>query len=116
MLAKLGVSYSTDLLKAPETWGKEIIVFPIDWAPKMTVKGYEELRFAPEWSKAKHNNFWTLVMAWKVNTTAEISLDELHVNLESYYDGLMTPNHWSQEFPEPKSEPKSCPRALVRAA
>ncbi|WP_456438278.1 serine hydrolase [Psychroserpens sp.] len=102
MLKELGVTYSVDLLNADDTWGKEIITFPIEWAPKMTVKGYEDLRFAPEWSKAKHKEFWSLVMAWKVVTTTEISLDELQVNLESYYDGLMTPNHWSEEFPKPK--------------
>ncbi len=104
MLKEMGVSYDVNLLQADFTWGKEIITFPIEWAPKMTVKGFEELRFAPKWSDAKHEDFWSLVMAWKVSATSEITIDELQTNLEAYYDGLMTPNHWSQEFPKPKLE------------
>ena len=104
MLKELGVTYSVDLLNGDDTWGKEIITFPIDWAPKMTVKGYEDLRFAPEWSNPKHDDFWSLVMAWKVITPAEITMNELQSNLEGYFDGLMIPNHWSQEFPKPNLE------------
>ncbi|WP_052172418.1 serine hydrolase [Psychroserpens jangbogonensis] len=104
MLKELEVDYLIDLLKVDDTWVKEIITFPIGWAPKMTVNGFEELRFAPEWSNAKHEDFWSLVMAWKLITPTEITMDELQINLESYYDGLMTPNHWSKEFPKPSLE------------
>lgn len=101
MLKELGVTYSVELLNADDTWGKEIITFPIDWAPKMTVTGFEELRFAPEWSNINHNDFWSLAMAWKINTPSEISIDNLQKNLEGYFDGLMIPNHWSENFPKP---------------
>lgn len=93
-----------DILQSKDGWGKEIIVFPIDWAPKMNVKGYEDLRFAPAWSKPDHEQFWSLIMGWKINTTKELSLKTLHSNLEGYFDGLMIPNHWAQDFPKPTLE------------
>lgn len=34
-------------LEADSSWGSEIIPFPVDWAPGMTLTGYEELLFAP---------------------------------------------------------------------
>ncbi len=90
------------IIKADTTWGKEIIKFPIDWAPKIVYKGFEELRFAPEWSNNDHEEFWTLVMSWSVETTKEIPLKELEFNLNHYFDMLMKPNHWAEEFPEPE--------------
>ena len=100
-LKKPSKTYSTELLKAPDTWGKEIIVFPIEWAPKMNVIGYEDLRFAPNWSNSEHDDFWSLVMAWKIYDFKDISLEYLESNLVAYFDGLMTPNHWSQDFQKP---------------
>ena len=90
------------ILKADSTWRTEIIPFPIDWLPKLTLKGFEELRFSPNWSDPEHDGFWTLAMAWQVETNSEISLQDLEFNLHHYFDALMHPNHWAQEFPAPK--------------
>ncbi len=92
----------TSIVKADSTWSTEIIPFPIDWLPKLTLKGFEELRFAPNWSQPEHDEFWTLAMAWQVETTTEISIQDLEFNLHHYFDALMHPNHWAKEFPAPK--------------
>ncbi len=89
------------IVKTDASWGKEIIPFPIDWAPKLTLEGYEELSFAPHWNDKAHQEFWTLVMAWRVKAEIEIPLYELQFNLNHYFYSLMIPNHWAQEFPEP---------------
>lgn len=96
-----GQKNDLEILKADSTWGKEIIVFPIAWAPEMNVVGFEELRFAPDWQNPDSEEFWSLVMAWKINTSETLSKEKLEENLIAYFDGLMKPNHWSQEFPEP---------------
>tara|TARA_R110002111_G_scaffold57363_10_gene97221 strand:- start:585 stop:1169 length:585 start_codon:yes stop_codon:yes gene_type:complete len=95
------------IIQADSTWGKEIIKFPIEWAPKLTLEGYEELTFAPEWSKENHDDFWSIIMTWRVKTNQEIPLYELEYNLLHYFDHLMKPNYWAQEFPLPEAEFKA---------
>ncbi len=91
-----------EIVQADSTWSKEIISFPIDWAPDLTLDGFEELRFSPKWDEPESPQFWTLVLSWKVNTQNALSLEEIQFNLAHYFDGLMKPNHWATEFAEPK--------------
>ena len=103
----LGLSFTVyaqdqvSIVKADSTWSTEIIPFPVDWLPDLTLKGFEELRFSPNWDNVEHEQFWTLAMAWQVETTTEIPLEDLEFNLHHYFDKLMHPNHWAQEFPDP---------------
>lgn len=89
------------LIKADSTWGKEIIKFPIEWAPNLKVKGFEELLFSPKWSDPKSDQFWSLVIAWNIETETPLTLKEIENNFKGYFDGLMKPNHWATEFPNP---------------
>lgn len=89
------------IVKADTTWGREIIQFPIEWAPKMDVVGFEELRFAPDWSNPESNEFWSLVMAWKLHRLQPMQQETLEANIIAYFDGLMKPNHWAEEFASP---------------
>ena len=95
------------IFKNSKNWNTEIIQFPIDWAPDLKVRGFEELLFSPEWSNQESDQFWSLLIGWKVEATRRFSSQELQYNLKSYFDGLMKPNHWAQEFPEPKVSLKS---------
>lgn len=90
------------IVRADSTWSKEIISFPIDWAPDLTLEGFEELRFSPKWDEPDSPQFWTLALSWKVNTQNALSPGEIQFNLAHYFDGLMKPNHWATEFAEPK--------------
>ncbi|WP_422105072.1 hypothetical protein [Winogradskyella sp.] len=94
-------SIELSILSADDNWSKEIITFPVDWAPNLTLKGFEELRFSPFWSNPKSTQFWSLVMAWKVNATSTLTIEALEDNFEAYFDGLMKPNHWATTFPQP---------------
>jgi len=91
----------SSIVKVDSTWSTEIIPFPVDWLPKLTIKGFEELRFAPNWSDPKHQEFWTLVMAWQLETETILPMKELQFNLNHYFTELMKPNHWATEFPDP---------------
>lgn len=92
---------TSDILTADPSWGKEIIKFPIAWAPNLTLEGVEELRFSPHWSDPKNEQFWSLVMAWEVNASKPLSITTMETQLEAYFDGLMKPNHWANTFPRP---------------
>ena len=94
-------SIQKSIVKADSTWSTEIIPFPIDWLPELTFEGFEELRFSPNWNNPKHEQFWTLAMAWQVETTSDIPLETIAFNFNHYFTELMHPNHWAQEFPNP---------------
>jgi len=98
----LGQEQDLKILKADSLWGKEIIKFPVDWAPGMTLNGFEVLRFSPEWNNPGSPQFWSLVLAWKVKVDTLLTLKEIKHNLERYFDGLMKPNHWATEFSGPE--------------
>lgn len=85
-----------------KNWKTEIINFPIDWAPNLKLTGFEELLFMPNWSNSINDEFWSLVIGWNVNATIPLSLKEIEHNFKSYFDGLMKPNHWATNFPEPE--------------
>ena len=90
-----------EIFENSKNWKQEIIKFPIDWAPKLTITGFEELLFSPYWKDSNNDDFWSLLIGWKVNTASELSLKTIKPNIHSYFDGLMKPNHWAQKFPEP---------------
>ena len=90
------------IILTDSTWGKEIIKFPIEWAPKVELTGYEELRFAPDWKNPKSDEFWSLIMSWSVKSDSLLPIETIGRTLTGYFDGLMKPNHWAEEFPEPQ--------------
>jgi len=90
------------IFKNDHNWKQEVIEFPIDWAPKVQLQGFEEILFTPEWSNAGSQEFWSLLIGWKVDANPELTLEEIRDNFFGYFDGLMKPNHWATEFPEPK--------------
>jgi len=89
------------ILIADESYGKEIILLPVEWAPNMTIEGFEELRFSPGWNDTESPEFWSYVLSWDVKASDPLTSNELEINLEQYFDGLMKPNHWAKEFAEP---------------
>lgn len=103
------LSYSTtgqeqhfaSFIDGDPSWSSEFIPFPITWAPEMTIAGYEELRFSPDWSDQKSTGFWSLCMGWNITSNHLLEETEIIHNLTAYYKGLMKPNHWATEFPDP---------------
>jgi len=76
------------VLDAPGNWQKEIIPFPIDFAPEIDLEGFEDLRFAPGWSDSTSEEFWTYMFVWCVEESGPLTEEGLTKYFNSYYDGL----------------------------
>lgn len=79
-------------LEAPEAWSTERIPFPISFAREIPLVGVEDLKFAPGWSNAEADDYWTYVFVWYVDDVGKISQDSLTSWVNRYYDGLMGAN------------------------
>lgn len=90
MLKKLGVTYSTDLLKTEDTWGKELFAIPLHFAKDIKLKGFEDARFPKGWNDTSSPNFWTYAFAWKVNIDKKLTLLQVEDYIKKYYDGLLS--------------------------
>ncbi|MEM7550546.1 MAG: hypothetical protein AAF363_12765 [Bacteroidota bacterium] len=85
-------SYAQDersFLNAPDDWRKEIIEFPLSFAPDIDLKGVEDVRFAPGWSKEGNEDFWTYAFLWYLDADPNVSKEKLEDYLKLYFDGLM---------------------------
>jgi len=77
------------LLEADSLWSKETFDIPTRFAPEMTLEGFEDARFPPEWGKPDSDAFWSYVFAWSISEENQIPIKDLEHNLTSYFDGLM---------------------------
>ncbi len=102
MLKKLGVAYSTDLLKTDGTWGKELFAIPLHFAPDIKLKGFEDARFPKGWNDTASPNFWTYAFAWKVNVDAALTTTQLEDYIKKYYDGLLSGVNKEKDLVLPK--------------
>tara|TARA_R110000787_G_scaffold108621_1_gene217005 strand:+ start:1175 stop:3118 length:1944 start_codon:yes stop_codon:yes gene_type:complete len=103
MLAKLGVTYSTDLLKTDDTWGKELFTIPLHFAKDIKIKGFEDARFPKGWNDTASPNFWTYTFAWKVNIENELTQTEIEDYIKKYYDGLLEGVNKEKDLVLPKT-------------
>ncbi|HTI07518.1 MAG TPA: hypothetical protein VL832_03145 [Puia sp.] len=71
-----------------EGWPREVIVFPMDFAPALPYKGYEDLRFAPGFSDAASEEKWAYTFVWWLDGVYSFDEKILQQNLEAYYSGL----------------------------
>lgn len=78
-----------ELFKTDSTWIKEIIDFPISFAPDINYEGFEDLRFPQGWSKENSPNFWSYVWAWEIVDKGPITEEALEKNIQRYFDGLL---------------------------
>ncbi|CAM1345619.1 hypothetical protein [Tenacibaculum amylolyticum] len=76
------------ILKYPEAWRLEKIVFPLDFAKDIPWKGYEELRFSPGMFNAKSPEYFTYYFGMQIVNRSEMTTQELTKELEKYYRGL----------------------------
>ena len=80
------------ILSAPDNWKSEIIPFPLGFAQDIDFVGFEDLRFAPNWSDATSENFWTYMFVWYIEKDDALTESKLTTYFKSYYDGLMGVN------------------------
>jgi hypothetical protein len=82
-----------------EGWGIERFPMPIDFAPAIPYKGVEDIRFAPGWGEAGHQNYWSYAFLWLIEGAQEIDAETINKNLNAYYDGLIGRNIEKRSIP-----------------
>ncbi len=92
-----------DVLVADSTWSKEIIKFPLGFAPGIKYQGYEDLRFAEGWKRKNSPDFWTYAFVWNIDLKRELTQKELESDLELYFDGLMNAVNKDKDLEVPKT-------------
>ncbi len=77
-----------ELLKQPANWEFERFNLPPGFAPGITYKGAEELRFAPGMFQKDSANYFTYIFVAELDSVSAISKAEIQDYLEKYYKGL----------------------------
>ncbi|MCD6049120.1 MAG: hypothetical protein K0Q55_523, partial [Verrucomicrobia bacterium] len=76
------------LLKGPVNWGFERMPIPTGFAPDLSLKGFEEVRFAPGMFDTSSTNYFTYALAVSAEGTNSIGMAELKDFLDKYFRGL----------------------------
>ena len=77
------------LLQSPDTWRKELIPFPLGFAPDLDYQGVEDIRFSKGWGDKESEEFWSYKFVWCLDKDPELTEDKLQNDFETYFDGLM---------------------------
>jgi hypothetical protein len=92
-------------LATPQGWDVERFGIPIEFAPSISYKGVEDLRFAPGWSDSKSNGYWTYAFLWNLEGHPESNSQIIEKNLTAYYNGLVGRNIEKRKIPKEKLVP-----------
>jgi len=80
--------HKPELLKQPANWEFERFNLPPGFAPGITYKGAEELRFAPGMFHKDSANYFTYVFVAQLDDVSAISQTDIRDYLLKYYKGL----------------------------
>ncbi len=69
-------------------WKGERIELPPRFAPAMTLKGIEEIRFAPGMFSAQSDSFFTYAFVFSVPKSQELTPEVIRQEMLAYYRGL----------------------------
>jgi len=73
----------------PAGWKSETIPFPLDFAPSLSHRGVEELRFPPGMFDPAAPGYWSYVFAWRLDDPAALDAAALGGELTAYFRGLI---------------------------
>jgi len=79
-------------LPIPQGWTTERFLIPISFAPQISYKGVEDIRFSPGWGKAESEEYWTYAFLWYLDSAPETNAKIIAENLRVYYTGLIQAN------------------------
>ena len=79
-------------LSIPKDWAIERFLIPISFAPQISYKGVEDIRFAPGWANAKTDEYWTYAFLWWLEGNIKTAPAIIENNLKAYYAGLVKIN------------------------
>lgn len=72
----------------PKGWGGETITLPPGFARNMSLKGIEEIRFAPGMFKADQEDFFSYALVFWLPESKPLDQKTMHAELLKYYQGL----------------------------
>lgn len=73
----------------PAGWRSEVIAFPLDFAPALAHRGYEELRFPPGFFDPAASDYWSYAFIWRTEDAANLDAAALGIELTQYFSGLI---------------------------
>ncbi len=99
-LAHAQESKHETVLSAPDTWRPEIINMPLGFAPSITYKGFEDIRFAPGWSDTTASDYFTYTFVWVLDKAPKLDQMQFESHMRAYFDGLMTAVSGRDDLPK----------------
>ena len=103
-------------LVIPKGWTTEHFELPPGFAPQITYKGVEDLRFAPGWGDTTSEQHWSYSFLWWLEGTPKIDTGILRESLKAYYSGLVGSNITSRNIPAGKIIPVIAQVKKLKAA
>ncbi|MEQ1587975.1 MAG: hypothetical protein ABL895_18980 [Cyclobacteriaceae bacterium] len=76
----------------PKDWGVERFLVPPSFAPSISYKGVEDIRFAPGWAKSGSDEYWSYAFLWYLEGKPVVTAATLEEDLKAYYTGLIEVN------------------------
>ena len=73
----------------PTGWRSEVIPFPLDFAPTLAHRGFEELRFPPGFFDPASREYWSYAFVWRTDDAAMLDARALAAELTAYFRGLI---------------------------
>lgn len=92
-------------LPIPKDWTIERFLIPINFAPQISYRGVEDIRFSPGWSKVKTEEYWTYAFLWYLDGSVKMDPEIIAFNLKAYYSGLIESNRENLKIPDEKLIP-----------
>ena len=92
-------------LAIPKSWTIERFLIPISFAPQISYKGVEDIRFTPGWGSVKTDEYWTYTFLWYLDGSPKTNTKIIAANLKAYYTGLIEVNRKSHKVPVEKILP-----------
>lgn len=77
------------LWPTPEGWKSETIPFPLEFAPSITHRGAEELRFPPDFLEPGEPGYWSYTFTWRTEDPAQLDAAAIGAELTAYFKGLI---------------------------
>ncbi len=87
----------------PKNWGVERFLVPPSFAPSISYKGVEDIRFAPGWAKSGSDEYWSYAFLWYLEGKPVVTEASLEKDLKTYYTGLIEANSDSARLAAGKS-------------
>ena len=80
------------LLDTLQAWDVERFLIPISFAPSISYKRVEDIRFTPGWAKKATNDYWSYASLWYLDGKPAFDALTIENNLKAYYTGLIKVN------------------------